>query len=76
MNTPCQRARFTDYGNPGPKTSTPVKSKQIIIVSSQEQPVSSDESVTIDVVSPMSPVSPKVSNLNNIQLDEMSIDCR
>ena len=76
VDSTCQRARFTNYGNPGPKTSTPVKSKQIIIVSSQEQPVSSDESVTIDVVdlSPMSPVSPKVSNLNNIPLDEMSIE--
>ena len=46
----------------------------MIIVSSQDQPVSSDESVTIDVVSPVSPLSPKVSNLNNIPLDEMSIE--
>ena len=32
-----------------PKTSTPVKSEQIIIASGQEVPVSSDESETLDV---------------------------
>ena len=74
VDSTCQRARITNYVNTRPKTSTPVKLKQIIIVSSQEQQVSSDESVTIDVVSPVSPLSPKVSNLNNILLDEMSIE--
>ena len=53
----------------GTKTSTPVKSKQIIIKSSQEQPVSSDESVTIDVVNDN---DKKVTNLYDIPLDVMS----
>ena len=55
----------------GPITSTPVKSEQIIIMLSQEQPVSSDESVTIDVVNNN---DNKVTNLYDIPLDEMSIE--
>ena len=43
----CTRAHV--YHPTNPKTSTPVKSKQIIIASGQEVPVSSDESETIDV---------------------------
>ena len=44
----CQHADVY-VPNPNPKTSTPVKSQQVLIVSSQEVPVSSDESINIDV---------------------------
>ena len=44
----CQHADVY-VPNPNPKTSTPVKSHQLLIVSSQEVPVSSDESINIDV---------------------------
>ena len=70
----CQRSNQFESNMPnefGPKTSTPVKSQQIIIMSSQEQPVSSDESVTIDVVNEN---HNKVTNLHDIPLSEMSIE--
>ena len=44
----CRRA--TEYvPSTGPKMCTPVKPKQFLIVTRDEMPVSSDESVTIDV---------------------------
>ena len=70
----CQRSNKFQCKMPsdsGPITSTPVKSKQIIIMLSQEQPVLSDESVTIDVVNDN---DNKVTNLYDIPLDEMSIE--
>ena len=46
----CSRA--TEYVvSSGPKTSTPIKSKQILIVTGDEMPMFSDESATIDVTS-------------------------
>ena len=48
----CQRGDIY-VPNTNPKTSTPVKSQQIVIVSSKEVPVSSDESINIDVSTEM-----------------------
>ena len=51
-DVPDSCSRTTEYVvNPGPKTSTQIKSKQILIVTGDEMPVSSDESTTIDITS-------------------------
>ena len=51
MDADCSTCQHADVyvPNPNPKPSTPVKSQQVLIVSSQEVPVSSDESINIDV---------------------------
>ena len=56
MDVDCSTCQHADMyvPNPSPKTSTPVKSQQVLIVSSQEVPVSSDESIIIDVGTEMS----------------------
>ena len=48
LDADCSTCQCADVyvPNPNPKTSTPVKSQQVLIVSSQEVPVSSDESIT------------------------------
>ena len=50
MDVDCSTCQHADVyvPNPNPKTSTPVKSQQVVIVPSQEVPVSSDESINID----------------------------
>ena len=56
MGVDCSTCQHADVyvPNTNPKTSTPVKSQQIVIVSSQEVPVSSDESINIDINTEMS----------------------
>ena len=49
-DAPDSCSRATEYiVSSGPKMFTPIKSKQILIVTSDEMPVSSDESATIDI---------------------------
>ena len=56
MDADCSTCQHADVyvPNPNPKISTPVKSQQVLIVSSQEVPVSSDESINVDVGTEMS----------------------
>ena len=49
-NSPDSCRRAIKYvPSTGPKTSTPVKSKLVLIITCDKMPVSSDESVTIDI---------------------------
>ena len=50
-NAPDSCSRATEYVSSRPKTSTPIKLKQVLIVTGDEMPVSSDESATIDIIS-------------------------
>ena len=72
-DVPDSCSRTTEYVvNSGPKTSTPIKSKQILIVTGDEMPVSSDESATIDITN----TSEKVLNnpWGNMDVNDISIE--
>ena len=60
----------------GPKTSTPVKSKQVLIVTGDEMPVSSDESATIDVTNYQSQTQyvDKIPWDNDMNVDDIQIE--